>query len=85
MRPLCAVIVGAVMTKYTISLTATYELKGQMLKEYLDWLDGYKDTEKMRKAFITDRFISPEFMAVMQQQKTLIDLKKVALKIKKEN
>ena len=45
------------MKKITLTLTVSYTFKGQLLKEYLEWLDDYKDTAKMRLAFATDRFI----------------------------
>jgi hypothetical protein len=48
------------MAKYKVSLTVTYDLKGKLLAEYLEWLDDYRDSEKMRNAFIIDRFIELE-------------------------
>jgi hypothetical protein len=72
------------MSKYTISLTVTYELKGKILKEYLEWLDDYRDTEKMRKAFLTDRFISPNWREIVTAQVGLMDVKKTKLTIEKE-
>ena len=72
------------MSKYKLSLTVTYDLKGQILKEYLEWLDDYKDTEKMRKAFLTDRFISPDFWEAVAQT-TLLDYKNTKLTIEKGN
>ncbi len=45
------------MEKITLTLTVSYRFKGQLLKEYLEWLDDYKDTPKMRLAFAKDRFI----------------------------
>ena len=72
------------MAKYTIGLTATYELKGKLLNEYLEWLDDYRDTEKMRKAFLADRFISPDWQKIITAQVGLMDVKKTKLTIKKD-
>lgn len=44
------------MEKLTVTLTVSYTFKGQLLKDYLEWLDDYRDTPKMRKAFALDRF-----------------------------
>ena len=73
------------MSKYKLSLTVTYDLKGKILKEYLEWLDDYKDTEKMRKAFLADRFISPDWREIITAQVKLMDVKKTKLRIEKEH
>jgi hypothetical protein len=70
------------MSKYTISLTVTYELKGKILKEYLEWLDDYRDTEAMRKSFVIDRFIGHDNYAFFMES-NIID-RKSKLIIKKE-
>jgi hypothetical protein len=46
------------MNKIEVKLSVTYNLKGRLLKEYLEWLGDYKDTPKMRKAFVIDQFVN---------------------------
>jgi hypothetical protein len=55
------------MTKYKVNLTVTYELKGKLLAEYLEWLDDYKDTEAMRKDWLIDRFIGHDNYATLTE------------------
>lgn len=45
--------------KVTISFEVTYRFSGKLLKEYLEQLGDYPDTDAQRKWFIEDRFISP--------------------------
>jgi len=45
------------MEKITLTLTVSYTFSGQLLKDYLEWLDDYKDTPKTRLAFAKDRFV----------------------------
>jgi hypothetical protein len=40
-----------------ISLSVTYKLRGKLLAEYLEWLDGYSNTPYARKSFLIDRFV----------------------------
>jgi len=56
------------MEKITITLTVSYKFKGQLLKEYLEWLDDYKDTLKMRKAFALDRFAPRDWRQILDQK-----------------
>jgi hypothetical protein len=53
------------MEKITVTLTVSYAFKGQLLREYLEWLDDYKDTLKMRKAFALDRFAPSNWQQVL--------------------
>lgn len=46
------------MKKIEVKLSVTYNLTGRLLKDYLDWIDDYKDTPKMRKAFVIDQFVN---------------------------
>lgn len=43
--------------KITVSFTVNYKFKGDLLEEYLDQLQGNKDTKSQRKEFAIDRFI----------------------------
>ncbi|CAB4129711.1 hypothetical protein UFOVP115_95 [uncultured Caudovirales phage] len=45
------------MSKVTVTYTVTYDLKGKLREEYLDQLEGYKDSKARRKWFAIDRFI----------------------------
>lgn len=49
------------MSKYTITITKTYHLRGQRKKDYLEWLDDYEDTEAMRKWFLLDQFMPIDY------------------------
>jgi hypothetical protein len=59
------------MEKITLTLTVSYTFKGQLLKEYLDWLDDYKDTPKMRKAFALDRFAPSDWKQTLDPKAKL--------------
>jgi hypothetical protein len=59
------------MTKYTISIQATYELKGKLLKHYLEWLNDHKDSESMRQCFLLDQFAPMEWHSVRGLNKSL--------------
>lgn len=44
--------------KVTVTFQVTYDLRfGKTRKEYLAWLDDYKDTKSQRKWFVIDRFV----------------------------
>ncbi len=46
--------------KVTVSLEVSYVFKGEVLKDYKEWLDGYPDTKKSRKWFAIDRAVGNE-------------------------
>lgn len=46
------------MSKYTLKIQVQYELVGDLLKEYNEWRDDHDDTQPMRYAFMSDRFIT---------------------------
>jgi hypothetical protein len=46
--------------KVTVSLEVSYVLKGEILKEYEEWLDDHRDSVRMRKWFAIDRAVGVE-------------------------
>lgn len=46
--------------KVTVALTVSYVLKGELLKEYEEWLDDHRDSARMRKWFAIDRAVGIE-------------------------
>ena len=72
------------MSKYTIALTVTYDFKGKLLKEYLEFLDGYRDTKKMRKYFVIDRFIGHDNYAYYMESNIIDNKAKLIVKEEKE-
>lgn len=46
--------------KVTVSLEVSYTFKGQLLKEYEEWLDDHRDSKKMRAWFAIDRAVGVE-------------------------
>lgn len=43
--------------KVTVSVQVSYTFKGKVLKDYLAWLDDYRDSKKMREWFVIDRAV----------------------------
>ena len=54
--------------KLSINYSITYNFKGQLLKDYLDWLDDYEDTKAARKWFAIDRFIGHDNLALFDSK-----------------
>ena len=46
--------------KVTVSLEVSYVFKGEILKEYKEWLDDHSDSIRMRKWFAIDRAVGNE-------------------------
>ena len=46
--------------KIKVSLEVEYVFKGQVLKEYEEWLDDHRDSKKMRAWFAIDRAVGVE-------------------------
>jgi hypothetical protein len=57
--------------KVTVTYTVTYNLRGQVLAEYLDSLEGYKDTGKARRWFAIDRFVGHDNLALFDSKAKL--------------
>jgi hypothetical protein len=44
--------------KVTVTYTVTYDLrKGEPKRDYLEWLDDYRNNKAMRQWFVIDRFV----------------------------
>lgn len=52
--------------KVTISLQVSYVFKGEVLKDYLEWLDDHRDTKKAREWFVIDRAIGHDQLRQLQ-------------------
>jgi hypothetical protein len=73
------------MKSVTVAIEVTYKMTKQVEKEYLAWLDDYKDTKKMRECFFTDRFISPDFWANIIETPHLLDYRNAKLTYKEND
>lgn len=70
------------METYKVSIEASYMFTKSIQKEYFDWLGDYRDTDKMRKAFIRDRFIHPDFFShYLREMPFLLDVDKAKVKV----
>lgn len=54
--------------KVTVTFSITYDFKGQLLKDYLGWLDDYNDTKNQRKWFVIDRFVGHHNLRLFDQK-----------------
>ncbi len=44
--------------KVTVTYTVTYDLrKGEARRDYLEWLDDYRNNKRQREWFVIDRFV----------------------------
>ncbi len=44
--------------KVTVTYTVTYDLrKGDVGRDYVEWLDGYRANKGLRSWFVIDRFV----------------------------
>jgi hypothetical protein len=59
------------MAKYTLSLSVTYDLSGELLEDYKEWLEDYEDTEDAREDFLTDLFAPEDWKATLDPSATL--------------
>lgn len=61
------------MSKVTVTYTITYDLspKSKAGREYLAWLDDYKDTKNNRKWFVIDRFIGHHNLGLFDKKAKL--------------
>lgn len=69
--------------KVTVSLEITYDFKGQVLKDYLEWLDDYRDSKSMRKWFVIDRFIGHDNADTLLRENIIDRNAKLIVKEKK--
>lgn len=61
------------MTKrVTVTISVSYKFAGDLLDEYLGWLDNYRDTKAMRRAFALDRLISRQQLAALDPKHKLV-------------
>lgn len=58
--------------KVTVTFTVTYNFSGKLLKEYLGWLDDYKDTKAQRKWFVIDRFVGHHNLPLFDKKAKMI-------------
>lgn len=69
--------------KVTVSLEVTYDFKGEVLRDYLQWKDGYPDTRSSRKWFVIDRFIGHDNLNTLLGENIIDSKAKVIVKEKK--
>lgn len=68
--------------KVTVSLEVIYDFRGEVLKDYLEWLDDYRDNAGMRKWFVIDRAFGHDNVNELLMKKVFDP--KVKLKVKEE-
>ena len=66
--------------KVTLSLEVSYVLKGEVLKDYLEWLDDHRDTKKAREWFVIDRAVGHDQLDYLFNSKKLDPKMKIVLK-----
>jgi hypothetical protein len=66
--------------KVTVSLEVSYTFKGEVLKDYLEWLDDHRDTKKAREWFVIDRAVGHDQLNELQGSRKLDPKMKVVLK-----
>lgn len=57
--------------KVTVTYSVTYTLRGQVLAEYLDSLEGNNDTARARRWFAIDRFIGHDNLELFDKKAKL--------------
>jgi hypothetical protein len=65
--------------KVTVSLQVAYTFKGEVLKDYLEWLDDHRDSKKMRQWFVIDRAVGHDQLFELQSSKKLDPAMKVVI------
>ena len=58
-------------SKIRLSISIDYNFKGELLDQYLGWLDDYEDTTAARKAFALDRFAPPNWRGTIDPKALL--------------
>lgn len=69
--------------KVTVSLSITYDFRGEVLAEYEAWLDGERDTRLGRKWFVIDRFIGHDNLDTLLGQNVIDRNAKIKVEEKK--
>lgn len=69
--------------KVTVSLEVTYDFRGEVLKDYEEWLGGYRDTRTGREWFVIDRFIGHDNLNTLLGENIIDSKAKLIVKEKK--
>lgn len=65
--------------KVTVSVQVSYVFKGAVLKDYLEWLDDYRDSKKMREWFVIDRAVGHDQLSELLSSKKFDPAMKVVV------
>jgi hypothetical protein len=66
--------------KVTVSLEITYDFRGELLRDYLIWLDDHRDTKSARQWFAIDLFIGHDNLDKLLSENIIDSKAKVKIK-----